>query len=61
MRGSALSGELLRAACISHILRYFEGITSGEDFAALPVHLQQEVMGAAQARHAYSQDLAGRQ
>jgi hypothetical protein len=57
MRGTALSGEVLRASCISHILRHYDQITTGEDFAALPEHLQKEVAEAAQARHAYSQDL----
>jgi hypothetical protein len=57
MRGTALCGEVLRAACISHILRYHEAITTGPDFRELPEHLQQEVREAASARHAYSQDL----
>ena len=59
IRGN-LAGVVLRAACMSHILRYFEAITSGEDFLALPEHIQREVMEAARStRHAYALDIAG--
>ena len=37
-------GNLLRAACVSHILRNFEVLTNTEDFAALPEELREEML-----------------
>jgi len=50
-------GELLRASCVSLILRNFQALTSTEDFAALPEELRRDVLSlGASEGHAFAYD-----
>jgi hypothetical protein len=57
LRREGRTGALLRAACLSHLLREFARLREHEDFAELPHHLQEEARRMyASEGHAYLGD-----
>ena len=59
LRREGRTGALLRAACVSHILREYARLTSTEDFSLLAPELQQEVRRLNSQQHAYLGDRMG--
>jgi hypothetical protein len=43
LRREGRTGALLRAACLSHLLREYARLRDFEEFGELPPHLQEEV------------------